>query len=203
MKRIYCTLLVTAICLFCGFVLWLTVYPHASRQSEDESRSVAKVAVAPLLEGGANGPKMETAGSYTAEIDEESIVEAFDGLTDNWIVPARGGVAIEDVENFVTSLIKVPARRREECLQRAINLIPNENIMLLVGVMMDKSMPMDLVELVYSDILNRSEEVKKPILLQIFNDQTHPCWEDAAWILEATGVIQHKSGTPAPRSTRL
>ena len=47
-------------------------------------------------------------------------------------------------------------------------------------------------ELVYNDILNRDESVKKPILLQIFKDKEHPCWAATAWILDVTGEIQKK-----------
>ena len=33
------------------------------------------------------------------------------------------------------------------------------------------------------------EDVKKPILQQIFKDKTHPCWADTAWILDVTGEL--------------
>ena len=50
----------------------------------------------------------------------------------------------------------------------------------------------EIVETVYNDILNRSEEVKKPILQQIFKDKSHPCWTDTAWILDVTGELPKK-----------
>ena len=31
------------------------------------------------------------------------------------------------------------------------------------------------------------EEVKMPMLKQIFKDKSHPCWADTAWIFDATG----------------
>ena len=121
------------------------------------------------------------------EREEEARVEAFDALTDKWMEPATDGVSMKDVDEFSAQFSKVPRTRREECLQRALNLVPDENVMLLAGILMDKSQDKELVELVYNDVLNRAEDVKKPILQQIFKDKTHPCWADTAWIFDATG----------------
>lgn len=70
---------------------------------------------------------------------------------------------MEDVNRFIRQFGRVPEARRKECLQRALNLIPDGNVMLLVGILMDKSQDRELVELVYNDVLNRDESVKKPI----------------------------------------
>ena len=78
------------------------------------------------------------------------------------------------------------------CIHRALNLIPDENVMLLAGVVMDKTMDKEIVETVYNDILNRDEDVKKPILQEIFKDKSHPCWADTAWILDVTGELPGK-----------
>ena len=43
-----------------------------------------------------------------------------------------------------------------------------------------------------NDILNRDEDVKKPILQEIFKDKSHPCWADTAWILDVTGELPKK-----------
>ena len=106
--------------------------------------------------------------------------------------PSADGVTMADVDAFAQQFKKIPASRREECLHRALNLVPDENVMLLAGILMDKSVEQDLVEEVYNDVLNRDEDVKKPILQQIFKDRTHPCWADTAWILDVTGELPEK-----------
>jgi len=121
--------------------------------------------------------------------DEEQAVEAFDGLTDKWMEPAQDGVTMKDVDEFVAQFRKVPKARRDECLHRALNLVPDENVMLLAGILMDKSQDKELIEIVYNDVLNRDEGVKAPILQQIFKDREHPCWADTAWILDVTGEL--------------
>ena len=127
--------------------------------------------------------------------EEEKQVDAFDDLTDKWMEPAEKGVAMEDVRKFSEQFRKVPKSRKEECLQRALNLIPDENVMLLAGVLMDKTQDPELLELVFNDVLNRGEEVKKPILQQVFKDKGHPCWADTAWILDVTGEVPQKKGS--------
>jgi len=118
---------------------------------------------------------------------EEAKVDAFDGLTDKWMEPSKAGVTMKDVDAFVSSFRQVPKNRQDECIHRALNLIPDENVMLLAGVLMDKTMDKEVVETVFNDILNRDEDVKKPILQQVFKDKSHPCWADTAWILDVTG----------------
>lgn len=126
------------------------------------------------------------------EAEESALVDAFDGLTDKWMEPKRKGVSMEDVEMFSEQFRKVPKDRKEECLHRALNLIPDENVMLLVGILMDPYQDKEIVELVFHDVLNRDESVKKPIMQQIIKDKSHPCWADAAWILDVTGELPKK-----------
>ena len=123
------------------------------------------------------------------EAEAEKKVDAFDDLTDKWMEPSANGVTMEDIDNFARQFRQVPKARKDECIHRALNLIPDENVMLLAGVLMDKSMDKEIVETVYNDVLNRDEDVKKPILQEIFKDKSHPCWADTAWILDVTGEL--------------
>lgn len=137
-------------------------------------------------------PEPEPSEEEKAEAEEEKLVEAFDELTDKWLEATPSGVKMADIDAFVRQFKSVPKARQDECLHRALNLIPDENVMLLAGVLLDKSIDKELVELVYNDVLNRDEEVKKPILQEIFKDKEHPCWADTAWILDATGELPKK-----------
>ena len=123
------------------------------------------------------------------EAEEEQLVNSFDDLTDRWQEPSAKGVTMSDIDNFAAAFRKIPKARQDECIHRALNLIPDENVMLLAGVLMDKSMDKEIVETVYNDVLNRDEDVKKPILQQIFKDKSHPCWADTAWILDVTDEL--------------
>ena len=125
--------------------------------------------------------------------EETRLVDEFDAETDRWLdAKATRPPSMAEIDAYRDKFRMLPAKRKEECLQRSLNLIPDENIMLLVGILMDKSEDKKIIELVYNDMLNRDESVKKPILLQIFKDKEHPCWADTAWILDVTGEIPEK-----------
>ncbi len=156
-----------------------------------QGRESGEAAGAQILAGAAEEAPAEDEAAR-AEREETALVDAFDSLTDKWMEPAKAGVSMEDIEAFSEQFRKVPKARREECLQRALNLVPDENVMLLAGILMDKTQEKDLVELVFNDILNRADEVKKPIMQQIFKDKSHPCWADTAWILDVTGELPGK-----------
>ena len=140
-------------------------------------------------DGGEQAGDAAEEGDADDDDPDEKLVDAFDALVDSWMEPRDGGVSLADSDSFVAAFKKLPEERREECLQRALNLVPDDNVMLLAGILMDKTIDQELVELVFNDVLNRDEEVKKPILQEIFKDKSHPCWADTAWILDVTDGI--------------
>lgn len=140
-------------------------------------------------ESEADGEEGEISEEEKKEAEEERLVEEFDALTDKWMEPTKKPVTIDEINKFTSSFRKVPKARRDECIQRALNLVPDENVMVLAGILLDKSFGNETVEAVFNDILNRDESVKKPILEQIFKDKTHPCWADVAWIFDVTGEL--------------
>ena len=126
------------------------------------------------------------------EEEEEKKVEAFDSLTDKWMEKEGGEVTMKDMDAFVAAFKAVPDARKDECLHRALNLVSDDNVLLLAGILFDKSIDKEYLELVFNDVLNRDEEVKKLILPKIFKDKDHPCWADTAWILDVTGELPQK-----------
>ena len=126
----------------------------------------------------------------TVEQDpEEKLVDAFDALTDTWQEPKPDKVTMDEVKRFREAFNKVPKARRDECLHRALNLVPDENVMLLAGILFDKTQEREVLEEIYNDLLNRDEDVKRLILREIYKDREHPCWADTAWILDVTGEL--------------
>ncbi len=119
--------------------------------------------------------------------EEEKKVDAFDALTDKWMEKEGVEVTMKDTDEFVKAFKSVPDDRKGECLQRALNLVSDDHVLLLAGVLFDKSIDKELVELVFNDVLNRDESAKSLILSMIYKDKEHPCWADTAWILDVTG----------------
>lgn len=133
-------------------------------------------------------PPSQEVGDPSESDGDRREVDAFDTLVDGWMEARPAGVSIKDAEDFRKAFARVPDESRDECLHRALNLIPDENALLLAGVLLDKSFGKDVLETVFNDILNRDEQVKLPLLKSIHKDRAHPCWADAAWILDVTGA---------------
>ena len=199
--------LVGALAVF-GWLLWLTVADGDGRHP-GASGTVTKTAVAerkiseaaerighndqePPEVAQTSEPLNETSDDQSDEEDhDEKLVSAFDDEVDRWMDAEKSKPpTMKDVEEFCQQFKALPSERKEECLHRALNLIPDENIMLLVGILLDKSVDKEQVESVYNDVLNRDESVKGPILQMIFKDKAHPCWADTAWILDVTGTMR-------------
>lgn len=160
------------------------VKPPVSEQDSRNGISRVAESVDTPAEEAPQAPQTE---DERREAEEEARVETFDALTDKWM--EKREVTMNSIEEFVSTFRRVPKARQDECIHRALNLVPDENVMLLAGVLMDKSMDKEVVETVFNDILNRDEDVKKPILKTVFKDKTHPCWADTAWILDVTGEL--------------
>lgn len=200
---------VAGLALACGLVVFLWGRQSAPQTEADAERAAAqtqppaarhpKSAQAKTAERTGAAADSETAADdampdeedkETVEQDpEEKLVDAFDALTDTWQEPKPDKVTMDEVKRFRETFNKVPKPRRDECLHRALNLVPDENVMLLAGILFDKTQDREILEDVYNDILNRDEDVKKPILEHIYKDREHPCWADTAWILDVTGEL--------------
>ena len=169
-----------------------TARRQVARAAQEGRKDGAKAA-APAASDDGEAP--ETTAMTEEEVranEEEKLVDAFDDMTDQWREPAEAEVPMAEVEKFRERFNRIPQARKAECLQRALNLLPDENVMLLAGILLDKGQPAEYIELVYNDILNRDESVKKPLLKEIFKDREHPCWATTAWILDVTGEIPGK-----------
>lgn len=212
-RRILLAVGAAAVALLAGVALWprgggeetpdggaaaVTAADVASRTmpSADAKAVPASAAQAGEAEKGEAEATGETSAAE-ADGDEEAAaaaVDAFDAEVDRWMEPCPGGVSVRDVEAFRTAFGRVPDDARETSLQHALNLIPDENIMLLTGLLLDRTQCRETLETVFGDVLNRDEDVKRPLIESVFKDRKHPCWAEAAWILDVTGWIERKDG---------
>lgn len=173
--------------------------PAATVSGEDEIRAAdgentgdADPEMADSEPSGDGEKQEEKTPEELQEEESEKKVEAFDSLTDKWMEKPSGEVTMKDMDDFVAAFKSVPDARKDECLHRALNLVSDDHVLLLAGILFDKSIDKEYLELVFNDVLNRDEEVKKLILPKIFKDKEHPCWADTAWILDVTGELPKK-----------
>lgn len=177
--------------------------PRPVQSSRDDSRGEIHAMEPSSLDPAVYSDERTTAKKDSAPVEapstegnlvdeEQRLVDEFDNLTDTWQEPTSRRISMQDVDRFRENFNRIPSSRKEECLQRALNLIPDENVELLAGILFDKAQEKELIELVYNDVLNRDETVKRPLLQLIFKDKTHPCWTDTAWILDVTDDLPNK-----------
>lgn len=162
------------------------------RASDGENTGDADPEMADSEPSGDGEKQEEKTPEELQEEEAEKKVEAFDSLTDKWMEKPSGEVTMKDMDDFVAAFKSVPDARKDECLHRALNLVSDDHVLLLAGILFDKSIDKEYLELVFNDVLNRDEEVKKLILPKIFKDKEHPCWADTAWILDVTGELPKK-----------
>ena len=172
-------------------------YPHAAANAPRGAERQADGKAEGSEESGGGESETENVEEEKSEEElreeeNEKKVDAFDSLTDKWMEKEGGEVTMKDMDEFVAAFKAVPDDRKEECLHRALNLVSDDHVLLLAGILFDKTVEKEYLELVFNDILNRDEDVKKLILPKIYKDKTHPCWADTAWILDVTGETPNK-----------
>ena len=129
-------------------------------------------------------------GSASGETPEERAdrekVDVFDALVDKWREEeSPDGVSMEKIGEFTQMFLGLPEKDKEDCLRRALNLVSDANFEVLVGLLVDRRTGDEFIQLIFDDMVNRSDEVKMTLLREIFKDKTHPCWAEAAWMLDA------------------
>ena len=77
--------------------------------------------------------------------------------------------------------------QRNDEIGHTMNLIPDESIGLLYGILFDPAEGAEITDTIFCDILNRDEDIKIPVMRQFLKMKGHPCSEDARHILSVAG----------------
>lgn len=77
-------------------------------------------------------------------------------------------------------------------MRLALNLLPDEQFPCLYGILFDKSENAEILDAIFSDALNRPEEIKLPAMKILAMDKQHPMFFESARILDATGELEPK-----------
>ena len=166
--------------------------PGHAPQPQPEPRRKPKPRHRPAAgDGAATDPQIQDqiegdAGETPAEREERQNVESFYAAIEKWREPRAAEPTPQEMSEFCAAFDKIPEERKIDEIHHAINLIPDENLLLLAAILFDKSQNRDVIDAIYSDILNRDESVKMPVVEKIYQDREHPCWAEAAWLLDVT-----------------
>jgi len=100
--------------------------------------------------------------------------------------PKEPRVTLNDQLRIRDAFREMTEENRMEEVHHAMNLLPDESVAVIYGVLFDKTQPEDIMDVIFSDILNRDESIKILMMREIAKDPTHPMYAESVRILEIT-----------------
>ncbi|NLF18104.1 MAG: hypothetical protein GX595_12765 [Lentisphaerae bacterium] len=76
---------------------------------------------------------------------------------------------------------------RLDGVQAAVNALPDASFPVLYGVLFDREQDPEVLDAIFSDALNRPDELKNPVLQRLRADRRHPLFFESARILDVIG----------------
>jgi hypothetical protein len=71
-----------------------------------------------------------------------------------------------------------------ENINHAVNLLPDETVSVLNGILLDAAQPAEVLGVIFHDLLNRDEAIKNPMMEEIVKNRKHPMYVESARILD-------------------
>jgi len=138
----------------------------------------------PAAGAGAAGSGKEASANKTAAA--EKAVESWENLIDKLseLTDAPTQERMVSVKEAFDTLDK---NDQVDAINTALNLLPDEQFTSLYGILLDKTENEEVLDAIFSDALNRPEEIKVPLMKELAKDKTHPMYFESARILDATG----------------
>jgi hypothetical protein len=153
----------------------------------------AKAAVPVSAAAAAQGPAVPTA----AQVAAQKAVENWETLVDK-LVELKDAPTKERMAEVKEAFDKLDKKDQMDAVQRAVNLLPDEQFSSLYGILFDKSENAEVLDTIFSDGLNRPEDIKVPMMKELVVDKEHPMFFESARILDVTGELDKMSGKTEP-----
>ena len=134
----------------------------------------------------------------------EKAVNAWESLVDK-LAESKEVPTKETKDGVKEAFDNLDKADQMDAIQRSLNLLPDEQFTSLFGILYDKTENPAVLDAIFSDALNRPEEIKVPMMKDFLFDKKHPMFVEAARILDATGeldkMVDGDSGTTAESET--
>ena len=126
-------------------------------------------------------------------------VQEWEAQVDDWVREDNHESLASRGKKAKKAIAKVPESERQVAMQTLLNLLPDESFAMMEPILMDPKEDPELVDAVFSDMLNRPEEIKNGYLVKIAKMRNHPSFTDAAHICNVTelndsNVVQTNNG---------
>lgn len=126
------------------------------------------------------------------ERDYQKVV-AWDKLVDDVVREDNTEPIEERAKKVQKAFSELPEKDRDVGMQSLLNLLPDESFGIVAPMMMDVKGDPDVVDAIFSDLLNRPEELKNGYILEIAKNKEHPSFVDAMHICEVTGLREEEA----------
>lgn len=154
----------------------------ADKQTSDESVDVS------------DGAKLsEKTKSEAKRAAAEKAVNAWEKLIDD-LVASKEPSSAKQRAGVKEAFDQLDQGDQLDAIHRAVNLLPDSQFESLLGILYDKSENAEVLDIIFSDALNRSEDIKLPMMKELIKDNQHPMYFESARILDATGELDKMSG---------
>lgn len=134
--------------------------------------------------------------SAEARTPREQAVAVWESLVDQ-VIEQKDAPAAEQAQRVKEAFDKLDKEDQMDGIHRSLNLFPDEQFPALYAILFDKAENPEVLDAIFSDALNRSEEIKNPLMKELRKDREHPMFFESARILD---VVEPMDGqeTPAP-----
>lgn len=134
-----------------------------------------------------------------AAADEEAAVAAWDALVAELGEPLGRPVGRDDRARVSRALKRLARGRRREAVQSLVNVVGDADVGVAGDVLLDRSQPVEVVEAVFNDLLNRPDEVKRPFLEAVAADEAHAACAEARRMLDVQRLSAAGEGEGATK----
>ena len=123
----------------------------------------------------------------------EKAVEAWESLVDA-LAELKDVPTHERMTSVKEAFDALAKKDQMDAIHTALNLVPDEQFTALYAILFDKHESEEVLDAIFSDALNRSEDIKVPLIKELAKDKTHPMYFESARILDATGELEQMPG---------
>ncbi len=164
------------------------VLPEAARPAKPASRKPRGGAgPAPLrgpgMQAGAGAPQPTHGAVAAAATPRQQAVAAWEALLDQ-VIEQKEVSASAQAQRVKEAFDGLDGEDQMDGVQRALSLLPSAQFPALYGILFDKAEAPEVLDAIFSDALNRPEELKNALMKELRKDREHPLFPESARILE-------------------
>lgn len=131
-----------------------------------------------------------TGGEAETKTPRKRTAHAWENLI-NQVVKQTDVPADEQAMRLKEAFNRLDVADQMDAIRSALNLLRDKQFPALYAILYDNKESADVLDAIFSDALNRPEEIKNPVMRQLRKDRDHPLFFEASRILD---VVEPKGG---------